>query len=82
MVTAERFIEINETFGWDASVDYIVSNTDDIAIKSMADDYYRGYKFCENDDVDSGRCFEIRSKAIGDIAEYLYRKTKTTKIIV
>ncbi len=67
----EKFMEINETVGWDASVDYIVSNTDDIAIKSIADDYYRGYKFCENGDVDSGRCFEVRSKAIGDIINKL-----------
>lgn len=71
MSILEKFIEISETFGWDEAVGYISSNTTDAILDSMVCDYHIGYAFCENDDVDGGRCFKIRSKAISDIIEYL-----------
>jgi len=71
MITLEEFIETNETVGWDASVDYITRNTSDQTLHTLAYEYYRGYDYCEDNDVDGGRCFEVRAKAIGDIIEYL-----------
>lgn len=66
-----KFIEINEDIGWDASVDYIVDNTTDERLLALSKEYYSGYFYCKDGDIDGGKCFEIRAKAIQDIIAYL-----------
>ena len=66
----QNFIDINENIGWDTSIEYI-NKTTDAHLKDLVRQYYSGYDFCVDDDVDGGECFEIRSKAIQEIIEYL-----------
>ena len=32
--------------------------------------YYDGYKYCIGNDIDGGKCFEIRAKAIHNIMQH------------
>lgn len=69
-ITSKRFLEELEN-GWDNAIEYIEKNTKDKTLLEYVDNYYNGYNYCIDNDIDGGKCFEMREKAINDIDNYL-----------
>ena len=67
---AEIFAD-NLEIGWDYAVDMLEYANVDCIIKELCEIYYKAYTYVENNDIDSGKCFEIRRWAINEISKRL-----------
>ena len=63
---AETFAE-NLEVGWDYAIEQLDNAKIDCVIRECIEIYWRGYRYAENNDIDSGRCFTMRQWAIKEI---------------
>lgn len=72
MVSLQKFNELLEQ-GWDMAIDYIATIDCPYLQKEVAR-YNQGYELVQNDDIDGGVCFKLRSMAIKNILAILERE--------
>ena len=70
---AERFTD-NLEIGWDYAIEQLELFKVDGAIFKCMEYYWKAYRLQENDDIDAGKCFEIRQWAINEILKRLEEK--------
>ena len=67
---AQTFTD-NLEVGWDYAIEKLDRATFDCVILELIGIYWRAYRYMEDNDVDGGRCFEVRQYAINEILKRL-----------
>ena len=78
----EPMLEHKPTFadnlevGWDYAVGQLENEKVDCVIRECMEKYWEAYTYAENNDIDGGKCFEIRQWAINEILKRLMEVIK------
>lgn len=78
----KRFKDNADNISWDYAIREIECYKNDHRLQILIRHYWNGYMFEENNDCDSGICWEIRNTAIQNIRTYLKEKEKDIKYYI
>jgi hypothetical protein len=70
---AQTFTD-NLEVGWDYAIEQLENAKVDCVIRECIEQYWKAYDYLQDNDVDGGKCFELRQWAIKEILKRLEEK--------